>query len=53
MAFITTESVPFRLLLTLTFTGEPWHYRYVGKKAASAMYAQDLCLEEYVQGLSD
>lgn len=32
---------------------EPWHYRYVGEKAASAMYAQDLCLEEYVQGLSD
>lgn len=53
MAFITTESVPFRLLLTLTFTGEPWHYRYVGKDAASStMHAQGLCLEEYVQQLA-
>lgn len=27
---------------------EPWHYRYVGKEAASSMYAQRLCLEEYI-----
>lgn len=27
---------------------EPWHYRYVGKEAAAEMYAQGLCLEEYL-----
>lgn len=27
---------------------EPWHYRYVGKEAAAEMYAQGLCLEEYI-----
>ena len=31
---------------------EPWHYRYVGQEAASAMHTQGLCLEEYVQGLA-
>ncbi len=29
-------------------TYEPWHYRYVGKKAAYHIYKQQLCLEEYV-----
>lgn len=29
-------------------TSEPWHYRYVGKKAAKEMYQQNLCLEEYL-----
>lgn len=27
---------------------EPWHYRYVGCKAAYAMRAKGLCLEEYL-----
>ena len=27
---------------------EPWHYRYVGKEAASDIYASGLCLEEYL-----
>ena len=26
---------------------EPWHYRYVGEKAASIIYTEDLTLEEY------
>ncbi len=26
---------------------ESWHYRYVGKQAASAIYENGLCLEEY------
>lgn len=28
---------------------EPWHYRYVGVKAATEMYEQDICLEEYLE----
>ncbi|MBR6402517.1 MAG: M15 family metallopeptidase [Eubacterium sp.] len=31
---------------------EPWHYRYVGKKAAKEMKEKDLCLEEYVGSTS-
>lgn len=27
---------------------EPWHYRYVGKKAAKEIYEQEVCLEEYL-----
>ncbi len=27
---------------------EPWHYRYVGKEAAAAIYEEGLCLEEYL-----
>lgn len=27
---------------------EPWHYRYVGQKAAKEIYEQGLCLEEYI-----
>lgn len=27
---------------------EPWHYRYVGKKAAAEMKEMDMCLEEYL-----
>ena len=27
---------------------EPWHYRYVGVKAATAIREQDITLEEYV-----
>lgn len=28
---------------------EPWHYRYVGTEVATEIYAQGLCLEEYLQ----
>ncbi len=28
---------------------EPWHYRYVGDKAAKEIYEQGLCLEEYLE----
>lgn len=27
---------------------EPWHYRYVGKKAAKEIYNAKICLEEYL-----
>ncbi len=30
---------------------EPWHYRYVGKDAASEIYQRGLCLEEYIEYL--
>lgn len=30
---------------------EPWHYRYVGKKAAKEIYEQGVCLEEYLSAL--
>ena len=29
------------------FRNEPWHYRYVGKKAAKKIYDEDMTLEEY------
>ena len=28
---------------------EPWHYRYVGEEAASQMFKNGLCLEEYLE----
>lgn len=28
---------------------EAWHFRYVGKEAAKAIYEQGICLEEYLQ----
>ena len=28
---------------------EPWHYRYVGKEAAEEIYAEQICLEEYME----
>lgn len=31
---------------------EPWHYRYVGKEAATEIQQYGLCLEEYVSMLS-
>lgn len=31
---------------------EPWHYRYVGKKAAAEMKELGMCLEEYLTYLS-
>ena len=30
---------------------EPWHYRYVGKKAAKKIHKRGICLEEYLEGL--
>ncbi|ADL03805.1 M15 family metallopeptidase [Lacrimispora saccharolytica] len=30
-------------------SNEPWHYRYVGIKAATEMNDQNLCLEEYLR----
>ena len=27
---------------------EPWHYRYVGEKAAGEIYSRGICLEEYL-----
>ncbi len=32
-------------------SNEPWHYRYVGKKAAEEMRQKNICLEEYVEYL--
>lgn len=32
---------------------EPWHYRYVGRKAAAEMKELGLCLEEYIQMLEN
>lgn len=32
---------------------EPWHYRYVGKELAAELYELDMCLEEYLQMLTD
>ena len=31
---------------------EPWHYRFVGEKAAEEMYRMNLCLEEYIEYIS-
>ncbi len=28
---------------------EPWHYRYVGKKAAEEIHSKGICLEEYLE----
>jgi len=33
------------------YTYEPWHYRYVGKQHAKAIYNQGLVLEEYLSGV--
>lgn len=30
-------------------TYEPWHFRYVGKEAAKAIYDSGVCLEEYLE----
>lgn len=29
-------------------SNEPWHYRYVGVKAATEIHEQGVCLEEYL-----
>lgn len=31
---------------------EPWHYRYVGKTTAKAIYESGLCLEEYLERMN-
>ncbi len=31
---------------------EPWHYRYLGKSIAKEVYESGLCLEEYLEGLT-
>lgn len=31
---------------------EPWHYRYVGQRAAQYIYENNLCLEEYAEGIA-
>lgn len=30
---------------------EPWHYRYVGVEAATEIYTQSICLEEYLENI--
>lgn len=30
---------------------EPWHFRYVGKEAATVITEQGICLEEFIEGL--
>lgn len=30
---------------------EPWHFRYVGKEAATVIMEQGICLEEFIEGL--
>ena len=32
---------------------EPWHYRYVGKELAKELYESGLCMEEYMQLLTE
>ena len=32
---------------------EPWHYRYVGKELAQELHGTDLCLEEYLEALTE
>ena len=32
---------------------EPWHYRYVGKTVAAEIHELDICLEEYLQMLTN
>ena len=32
---------------------EPWHYRYVGKEHAQTIYDSGLCLEEYLNRITD
>ena len=32
---------------------EPWHYRYLGKDLAKAVYESGLCLEEYLDSISN
>ena len=41
---------------TTALTGiyyEPWHFRYVGKELAAELYALDLCVEAYMDMLTE
>jgi D-alanyl-D-alanine carboxypeptidase len=33
---------------TTGYKYEPWHYRFVGREAATEMYLADVCFEEYL-----
>lgn len=35
---------------TTQYGYEPWHYRFVGRQAASEIYFSGMCLEEYLEG---
>ncbi|MBQ8850093.1 MAG: D-alanyl-D-alanine carboxypeptidase family protein [Clostridia bacterium] len=35
---------------TTGYKYEPWHYRFVGRQAASEIYFSGMCLEEYLSG---
>ena len=35
---------------TTGYKYEPWHYRFVGRQAASEIYFSGMCLEEYLAG---
>lgn len=35
------------------FKYEPWHYRYVGKDAATYIYNNNICLEEYIKKMNN
>lgn len=37
---------------TTQYSYESWHYRFVGREAATEMYFNDLCLEEYLGEVS-
>lgn len=58
-AWLKTNAYKYGFILRYTadkteITGiidEPWHYRYVGKKNAEAIYRSGKCLEEYVDTL--
>ncbi len=39
-------------LTVLKIGYEPWHYRYVGRKAAKEMKKNNMCLEEYIKHVS-
>ena len=57
--WLLTNSARFGLILRYPkdkvdithITYEPWHYRYVGQKAAIRMHQKQLCLEEYLCAL--
>ncbi len=34
-------------------SNERWHYRYVGKEVAKIMYEENLCLEEYIENITE
>ena len=32
-----------------SITYEPWHFRFVGREAATKMHENGMCLEEYIE----